>query len=41
MLKYKEEMSRAGVFLQGEGLRASSGGGRVKCSSGILRGLTA
>lgn len=34
MLKYNEEMARAGVFLQGEGLRASAKGARVRFSGG-------
>jgi hypothetical protein len=34
MLRYNEEMVKAGVFLQGEGLRASSMGARVKFSQG-------
>jgi hypothetical protein len=34
MLKYNEEMAKAGVFLQGEGLRATSKGARVKFSGG-------
>jgi hypothetical protein len=34
MLKYNEELAKAGVLLQGEGLRASSNGARVKFSGG-------
>ena len=34
MMKYNEEMARAGVLLQGEGLQASSKGARVKFSGG-------
>ncbi len=34
MLKYNEELIKAGVMLQGEGLRASSLGARVKFSGG-------
>ena len=34
MLKYNEELVRAGVMLQGEGLQASSKGARVKFSGG-------
>lgn len=34
MLAYNEEMAKAGVFLQGEGLRASRRGARVKFSGG-------
>lgn len=34
MLKYNEEMAKAGVFLQGEGLRASAKGARVRFSGG-------
>jgi hypothetical protein len=34
MTKYNEEMAKAGVLLQGEGLRASAKGARVKFSSG-------
>jgi hypothetical protein len=34
MLKYNEEMAKAGVFLQGEGLRASAKGARVTFSGG-------
>ena len=34
MLKYNEELAKAGVLLQGEGLRASSKGARVKLSGG-------
>jgi len=34
MLKYNEELVKAGVMLQGEGLQASSKGARVKFSKG-------
>jgi hypothetical protein len=34
MLRYNEEMAKAGVFLDGEGLHPSSKGVRVKSSSG-------
>ena len=34
MLKYNEEMAKAGVFLDGEGLHPSSRGVRVKTSGG-------
>ena len=34
MQKYNQEMARAGVFLDGVGLRASSKGARVKMSGG-------
>ena len=34
MLKYNEELVRAGVMLQGEGLQASSKGARVRFSNG-------
>ena len=34
MTKYNEEMAKAGVLLQGEGLQASSKGARVKFSGG-------
>ncbi len=34
MMKYNEEMAKAGVLLQGEGLQASSKGARVKFSGG-------
>jgi hypothetical protein len=34
MLKYNEELAKAGVLVQGEGLRASSKGARVKFSGG-------
>jgi hypothetical protein len=34
MMKYNEEMVKAGVMLQGEGLQASSKGVRVKFSGG-------
>ena len=34
MLKYNEELVRAGVMLQGEGLQASSKGARVRFSKG-------
>jgi len=34
MMKYNEEMVKAGVMLQGEGLQASSKGARVKFSGG-------
>ncbi len=34
MLKYNEELAKAGVLVQGEGLRASSNGARVKFSGG-------
>jgi hypothetical protein len=34
MLKYNEELVKAGVLLQGEGLQASSKGARVKFSKG-------
>jgi hypothetical protein len=34
MLKYNEELVRAGVMLQGEGLKPSSQGVRVKFSGG-------
>jgi hypothetical protein len=34
MQKYNEEMAKAGVFVQGEGLQASSKGVRVKLSGG-------
>ena len=34
MLKYNEEMAKAGVMPQGEGLHASSKGARVKFSGG-------
>jgi hypothetical protein len=34
MLKYHEDMARAGILLQGEGLRPSSSGARVKFSGG-------
>jgi hypothetical protein len=34
MMKYNEELAKAGVLLQGEGLRASSKGARVKFSGG-------
>jgi hypothetical protein len=34
MLKYNEELVKAGVMLQGEGLHASSRGARVKFSGG-------
>jgi hypothetical protein len=34
MMKYNEELVKAGVMLQGEGLRASSKGARVKFSKG-------
>ena len=34
MMKYNEEMAKAGVLLQGEGLQASSKGARVKFSDG-------
>jgi len=33
-MKYNEEMAKAGVLLQGEGLQASSKGARVKFSDG-------
>jgi hypothetical protein len=36
MMKYNEEMVKAGIMLQGEGLRASSLGSRVKFSGGKL-----
>jgi len=34
MMKYNEELVKAGVMLQGEGLQASSKGARVKFSKG-------
>ena len=34
MMKYNEEMAKAGVLLQGEGLQASSKGARVKFAGG-------
>ncbi len=34
MMKYNEEMVKAGVMLQGDGLRASSKGARVKFKGG-------
>ena len=34
MMKYNDEMAKAGVLLQGEGLQASSKGARVKFSGG-------
>jgi hypothetical protein len=34
MLRYNEELVKAGVFVQGEGLRASSKGVRVRFSGG-------
>jgi hypothetical protein len=34
MTKYNEELAKAGAFLQGEGLKASSKGARVKLSGG-------
>jgi hypothetical protein len=34
MMKYNEELAKAGVLLQGEGLQASSKGARVKFSGG-------
>jgi len=34
MMKYNEELMKAGVMLQGEGLQASSKGARVKFSKG-------
>jgi len=34
MTKYNEEMAKAGVLLQGEGLRASAKGARVKFANG-------
>ena len=34
MLKYNEEMAKAGILLQGEGLRASSKGTRIKMHNG-------
>jgi hypothetical protein len=34
MLAYHEELARAGILLQGDGLRASSRGARVKFSRG-------
>jgi len=34
MLKYNDEMARAGVFLDGEGLHPSSSGVRVRMSGG-------
>ena len=34
MMKYNEELIKAGVMLQGEGLQASSKGARVKFSKG-------